>query len=466
MKKLAIIYGSLATPVQRKALECLTKILLEHTLEYPVCIAYREGLDLSGFRCFYLGTGESLPPISGLSGAALGKAEEYAVVSDGIRVIIEGFDDAGMLYGVQDFESCVARGTNGAQDRFFSELLSEGAITAFSYTSAPTVKERGLWTWGHVIYDYRGYFENMLRLKMNRVIIWTDFCPVNGAQVVEYAHSCNIKVIWGFAWLWDTDCSKVDIRNLDGQSELIFEKFRREYGQGAGDGIYFQTFTELPGDSIDGVLIAEAAARFVNRTAALFYDSYPDMEIQFGLHATSVKRRLEFIKTVDPRIRIVWEDCGSFPFAYNPNDIETFRETKAFAEAVALLRGNADRFGVVTKGIVNLDWSKFEHLKGPHYLGVSSETVRKNRADEQKEMWKRVQDGWIANGDKALEMVRALCRCKNGDLGIFALVEDGMFEENIMYPVALYAEMLWDCHRDIEEIAQEVSGRDGVVFAR
>ena len=47
----------------------------------------------------------------------------------------------------------------------------------------------------------------------------------------------------------------------------------------------------------------------------------------------------------------------------------------------------------------------------------------------------------------------------------FALVEDGMFEENVMYPVALYSEMLWDCHRDVKSMMREVALRGYVCFA-
>ena len=86
--------------------------------------------------------------------------------------------------------------------------------------------------------------------------------------------------------------------------------------------------------------------------------------MQFGLHATSVNNRLEFIKTVDPRIRIVWEDCGAFPFAYMPNNLQNFDATKKFIGEISNLRGKDDRFGVVTKGLVKLDWTQFEHSKG------------------------------------------------------------------------------------------------------
>ena len=62
-------------------------------------------------------------------------------------------------------------------------------------------------------------------------------------------------------------------------------------------------------------------------------------------------------------------------------------------------------------------------------------------------------------------MVRALERAEGGALSVFALVEDGMFEENIMYPIALYSEMLWDSGADTKTLVTEVALREYVSFA-
>ena len=342
--------------------------------------------------------------------------------------------------------------------------MDKNSLPALEFTSAPSVKERGLWTWGHVIYDYRKYLHNMMKLKMNGVIIWNDFVPTNARDIVAYAHSCNIKVYWGFAWLWNTSFNKISIKDLEGEPEKILRKYESQYASSEGDGIYFQTFTELNEDNIDGVLIAEAAAKFVNKTSSLLYSKYPDIEIQFGLHASSVKNKLEFIGSVDPRIRIVWEDCGAFPFAYDPTKVDNFDETKEFVEKIANLRGSDDRFGAVTKGFTTLDWTKFEHLKGPQCIGVSSERLRKSRAAEKARKWRYIRAGWMINSDKALEAVKQMCELKKGDLSVFALVEDGLFEENIMYPVALYSEMLWNCRGDVKELMTSVSFRDYVRY--
>ena len=464
MRKITVIFGENPSRIERRALEELSKILLDYTLEYPVCIPCVTPPSEDSFK-IYIGTRESNSYIAENTKAALTKKESYRIKIGTDTVIIEGYDGAGVLYGVLDFynEYLLFREDNAAEEILCNPFACE-SLSEFEYTSAPSVAERGLWTWGHVIYDYRGYLDNMMRLKMNAVIIWNDFLPINADEIIDYAHERNIKVYWGFAWLWDTKCNKFDLQRLEGQSEIIFEKYKREFAGARGDGIYFQTFTELKEDNIDGVLIAKAAADFVNKTASLFYSAYPELQIQFGIHATSVKTRLDFIAEVDKRIRIVWEDCGAFPFSYLPSDIESFEKTAELVDKIATLRGNDDLFGVVTKGLVKLDWLHFEHQGGRQCIGVCSESMRANRVERKSRIWRRRQAYWLINSDKAKDMIDRMCRIKNGNLSIFALVEDGMFEENIAYPVALYSELLWNTNADIRETIPKVAMRDYVSF--
>jgi len=44
-------------------------------------------------------------------------------------------------------------------------------------------------------------------------------------------------------------------------------------------------------------------------------------------------------------------------------------------------------------------------------------------------------------------------------------VEDGMFEEDIMYPIALYSEMLWNTEGNLAELQATVALRSYVEFA-
>jgi hypothetical protein len=91
--------------------------------------------------------------------------------------------------------------------------------------------------------------------------------------------------------------------------------------------------------------------------------------------------------------------------------------------------------------------------------------MKQNRIERKRRIWRCIQAGWIKNADKAYEMVQEMCSIKGGELCAFALVEDGMFEENIMYPVALYSEMLWNCHGDVKQLMHEVALRGYVCFA-
>jgi len=109
----------------------------------------------------------------------------------------------------------------------------------FELTSAPSIKDRGIWTWGHTIYDYKGFLDNMLLCKMNTVIIWNDFAPINAKEIVDYAHANNIKVFFGYPWCWDVDCSKFSMSDIFAHSKDIFEKFEKEYSSVGMDGIYF-----------------------------------------------------------------------------------------------------------------------------------------------------------------------------------------------------------------------------------
>ena len=229
-------------------------------------------------------------------------------------------------------------------------------------------------------------------------------------------------------------------------------------------GLYFQSFTELQRDSIDGVLIADAVTDFVNKTSALFMEKYPELELQFGLHASSVKEKLQYIKNVNKDVRIVWEDAGSAPYSYIVDDMDDFDKTAELTKKIALLRGNDDKFGVVLKGFTKLDWSSFKHMTNSQCIGTASEVMQRERVMEKSKIWKYVQANWIVHAPKVYEMIQLMSNLKGGELDITALVEDGMFEKKIYYPVAVYAEMLWNTDADIKEIMSNTAMRSYVDF--
>ena len=381
-------------------------------------------------------------------------------------MIVAALEQRNVFYGavelVDDYFSFAAPAHGGL--RMVDEIFLQEKMPDYYHASAPKFKTRSVFTWGQPILDYRNYIENMARLKLNQLIIWNDFVPVNAKEMIEYAHSCNIKVIWGFSWLWDTNCTLVDMDNLYDSIDGILQKFEKEYYPLNVDGIYFQSFTELRTDKIGDVLIADAVTKFVNKTASRFFEKFGEMELQFGIHATSVKEKLSYIKNLDPRVRLYWEDCGSFPFSYIPKDIETYDETKEFVIKTTSLR-ESEKFGAVTKGLVWLDWKEFEHLPGSFYIGKCSKPVIHNRVERKRRIWRYIQAYWLTNADKAYDMIKTMCSKTDGDLYLTALVEDGMFEENIMFPVALYSEMLWNTNGDLKEMISDVSLRSYTEFA-
>lgn len=364
-----------------------------------------------------------------------------------------------VFYGAVDFVDdffTAAVPVTGAVHRVH-ETFCESVPDYYS-ASAPKIKTRNVFTWGHPINNYREYIDNMARLRLNQLIIWNDFVPLNAAEIIEYAHEYGIKVIWGYAWGWSTKCDEIDLENLDVLTDSIVEKFQREYAPFGVDGIYFQSFTELSFDKIGDRLIAEVVTDFVNKTAKKLWEKYPDLFIQFGLHAMSVKDHLEYISKVDPAIEIVWEDCGEFPYAYMPEieDKEKYKKTGEFTKEILSLRKDGTS-GILFKGFLTLDWnlSRFCHQKGQFILGMASEITINHDNELITPMWRHLQSKWYKNGHYALDMTRLIAEADpSATVGMA-----GQFAGGIWLPEALCAQMLWNPDEDFYDLTERVSKR-------
>lgn len=385
-------------------------------------------------------------------------------------ILICGCDERGVLYGAVDFmnkycgSAIYKTGFGDMEHRIYFEKPFHEKLPEWELVSSPSVKERAIWTWGHTIYDYKAFLEHMVLLKLNEIVIWNDFVPINADDIVDYAHSLGIKVIWGFAWGWDTDCRTsmgMTEQDLSTLKESIVNKFEREYAGCKGDGIYFQSCTELYDESIGGKLIAEVVVDLVNRTGRELLKRYPDLRIQFGLHANSVKNRLEYIAKVDERITIVWENCGEFPFFSNTadhrneKDITELTSTLDFLKQICTLRGASENIGFVLKGMTSLDWSTFRHQDENIIVGENSKAFIASRTEEKHKIWKLRQANWVYNCDNVQRVVSCIVR-ENGKAIVQGLIEDGMFESEISLPAAIYAEILWNCNAEAKEITAEV----------
>ncbi|MBO4262890.1 MAG: hypothetical protein J5903_03800 [Clostridia bacterium] len=293
---------------------------------------------------------------------------------------------------------------------------------------------------------------------MNEAVIWNDHAPINAKEIVSLAHEYGIKVVWGYAWGWTTDCKKTLAEYSDEKREElkrgIIEVYENEYADTGADGIYFQTFTETETETANGRSVAEIAVELVNGAAAALLEKHPELHVQFGLHATSVKTRLDVIKNVDPRVYIVWEDCGAFPFNYYPEKTENFDETCSFTEKLLSLRGKNEKFGAVLKGTYKLDWTAFRHIAGRYILGERTENFIRGRREEKRELKRYIEARWKSNADYARKLIRLIAE-KNKDGIIEFLYEDGLLEDEICPSIAFCAAALWTPDVKTEELLEK-----------
>lgn len=159
-------------------------------------------------------------------------------------IAIAGNDTAGVLNGVMHFNAEVL-GVKYVEDdpKKRSEIFNQ--MVDFALSEAPKLENRGIWTWGYVIYDYRRFLDNMARLRMNMLTIWNDCPPINIAEIIDYAHSRGIKIVLGFHWGWGMD--EIDLtKNSHVQilKKSVLKNYEQNYAKLPHDGIYFQTLTE------------------------------------------------------------------------------------------------------------------------------------------------------------------------------------------------------------------------------
>lgn len=385
-------------------------------------------------------------------------------------VLLCGYSDREVLYAAVDFVDDYLASATPIFDAYIHlrNELFEQPLPDYYISTAPAFKTRSIFTWGHPINDYREYLGNMARLKLNQLIVWNDYLPLNADEIVECAHSYGIEVLWGFAWGWGFNCAKTDISNLSGLKDEIIKEFNLKYKNVKGDGIYFQSFTELSNNTIGGISIAKAVTELVNMTAGEILAQNPNLHIQFGLHATSVRNNLEDIKGVDPRVEIIWEDCGGFPYKAFPDKFNTFSSLEeyksqyGFADSIIDLRENAD-LGIVYKCMLTMDWSRnrVTHQPGHYVMGEMSEYTKDSDERLLDDIWRFYSAEWVDGGEYAYELTRHIKEKTNGNVNMCMA---GMFSGGIWFPTALIAEMYWNCEDDYSTLRKRVLNRNWIKF--
>ncbi|HTQ09615.1 MAG TPA: hypothetical protein VMI31_06045 [Fimbriimonadaceae bacterium] len=383
----------------------------------------------------------------------------------GQRVIaLAGYDPNGVLYGAEDFNSQIVSRAAGFQSAVPDPSIDDrrhkafDGIPDFAMNETPAIQNRGIWCWGYVIYDYRRFFDHMARLKMNTIIFWNDVVPQNCRAVIEYAHSRGIRVILGFEWGYGI--AGLDPTSAQQRAKMrdeVAATFKSEYRGLGMDGIYFQTFTENSNLTIKGKSTAEWACQWVNEISSALFKIAPDLRIEFGLHATSIRDHYVDLKPLDPRIVITWEDAGTLPFSYDPVTPEpsAFDATVDYAKKLAVFRSNRE-LSMVAKGWIQLPWQTSEH-HGPYILGERDPEWIRQRLTRRQDRWDYVNSLWLKNFPLAAQFYRSMLGQHPAVCSVTGLIEDGEFEERIQPSVALFAQTLWDPNLPDAEISRRAS---------
>lgn len=461
-----IICGSVDT-IEDNAVEMLYAGVSKEVPYILVCERASADMDVSAHNLIVVGTRSSNALLNTLPQAASIPEDGYTVqvtaspfAKERQIAVIAGSSPAQTIYAVSHFLNRYlpeAR-QNSVHNPYFVPLF-KGKMKEYQAVESPAFSERGIWTWGHCIYDYRRFARNMARLGLNAITIWNDYAPINLREVISCFHSYGIKVYVGYSWGWEEPVDIGSEEDLQRWREKAVSMYERSYAGVGADGLYFQSFTETEEEDLGGVSIAAAVTKWVNTLGGAMLERWPGLDIRFGLHATSVKNRLDEIAGVDPRISIHWEDCGAFPYAYFSRRTEGEAEMLRFTERITALRPGCKN-GVVLKGQICLDWSAFENQKGPFLLGCESDEKIESRLAAVKRQWHDVQSYWLQNLGQYRRTLERL-----SDAAVYALVEDGLLEAGCWYPVALYAGALWDTECSDAELLRSVAGRADTVLA-
>lgn len=373
-------------------------------------------------------------------------------------LLIAANDPAAVLYGTVTF----------IDDILVQESKSDGnGVTAdadvchlplaeIDLAEAPATRIRSVFTWAHPIGNMYEYFRNLARLKFNRVYMWNEFPPLNAAEVVDYAHSWGIEVFWGFAWGWSTNCCATNISNIAAMKQSILQEYYSIWAKLPGDGIYFQSFTEMAQRELNGRPVADSVVELVNSIAAQLLAAQPELKIVFGLHASSVKEDLDAIAKSDPRLEILWEDCGNYPF----NRIKAAPTPAEDQNFVRRLLAQKHTMGLVYKCQLVQKWENFAHQAGSYILGHNGSKMQANDLAVVTSSWKYYKAVWHELGEIAYDLTRMIQSEGGADIEMNVAAQ---LNGPIHWPTAMTAELFWQSDRPFAEIIRRAQ-RKGFVL--
>lgn len=321
----------------------------------------------------------------------------------------------------------------------------------------------GMWTWGGRVYNWKRYLDNMRACRMDSVVLWhTDRSPRNAAEIQRYARQLGIGVIWGFNWSWNSPVclnSEADAAHWCG---VVMDLMECYYAPLEPDGICFQVGgTEFDFRCrLDCPLCSVEYSRGVGRLYVKFAGSiidavrsrFPRVKLYANVHLGGVHKSYHELRVLDPSITIMWEDLPGpdkriqAPFAYDWTGAQTrlTPETLDMTEQMCQLRGTDEDVAFVIKGFPNR-WGGDDPC-----LLEDFELEALSSLSEDK--WATASDYCERYLDDALKVFRVIADSPARSKTVLLLVECGLWEYRMRYPVLLINEALRDPYRDPDEI--------------
>ncbi len=372
-------------------------------------------------------------------------------------VLLAGDTPSAVLWAAFDFLDVVApdleRHLAGHAGRYAGTFFRANKIPAFQCVRAPETPVRSVFSWGHVVDDYRTMFRGMARARFNRAILWNDQYVVNAREVVDMAHSWGVQVYWGFSWGWTLSGKNPKDFDLKKLTDEVVDEWRNKWKLMGGDGIYFQSFTETSNATIGGRPIPEAATELVNEVARRIREEAPGTDIVFGIHSNSMMRKgaAEAIAKVDPSIEILWENCGGFPF-WEPRGHSASPDTALCDRALA----NNRLVGFAWKAQVRMDWANYVPPAGPFLLGCAGDRVRERDRVVTEARLMSYDEDWIKHGPTAWELIRHLRAGDKAPNEFNAVVEQ---TPPYAFATQCQAELFWSSKDDWDTITRRARAR-------
>jgi hypothetical protein len=94
---------------------------------------------------------------------------------------------------------------------------------------------------------------------------------------------------------------------------------------------------------------------------------------------------------------------------------------------------------------------------------VTDEVVLTELARKRAQSWLPLETGWRENAGYEFQMVRIIENLPIPERAVYGLVEDALFEVRQWLTVALFAESLWNPHRDADGLIKHIENVPDVV---